>query len=192
VPSSRAGSQRALPRLLSWSSLSYGRELGRVGARLISTLGRSEIPFAGLGGDSVSKRPKRTLDWAKIHEHVPGHWEFRLDVYQEGDPRYDELLLDPEVLPPGPPIPPALEGRRRRDAGYSLAEMRERIGGEEGYLVHPETGQRDFVSLKPWANADPEKTRCYPGYWFVPEKGHEEKYQALTRRHLKDKRDHHE
>lgn len=73
-----------------------------------------------------------------------------------------------------------------------LAEMRERIGGEEGYLGHPETGQRDFVSLKPWANADPEKTRCYPTYKFVPEKDHEEEYQALMRRYLEDEQGHEE
>jgi hypothetical protein len=113
----------------------------------------------------------------------------RLEVYQEGDEGYDELLLDPSL--PGPPIPKELEGRRRRDAGYSLAKMREMIGGEEGYLIHP-PGERHFVSLRPWANADPETTRCYPIYRFVPERGREEEYQARVRRYLEERQGHKE
>jgi hypothetical protein len=62
--------------------------------------------------------------------------------------------------------------------------MRERIAGEEGYLLRPQSGERHFVSLKPWSNADPDTTRCYPVYRFVPEKNHKEEYQARVRRYL--------
>ena len=128
---------------------------------------------------------KRRYPGSDLHEGIPGHWELLLQVYQEGHKDYDELLLDPSM--PGPPIPKELEGRRRRDAGYSLAKLRQTIGGQEGYILNPQSGERHFLSLKPWANADPETTRCYPVYRFVPDQSHEEEYQARLRRYLEEK-----
>jgi hypothetical protein len=44
-----------------------------------------------------------------------------------------------------------------RPAGLSIAELRKRFGGDEGE-VRDLSGKTHFVSLKPWADSDPDKT----------------------------------
>lgn len=53
--------------------------------------------------------------------------------------------------------------------GRSLVEWRERFGGDEGELTDPLLGQRHRVSLKPWADADPDTTFLRFGFAFEPD-----------------------
>jgi hypothetical protein len=46
----------------------------------------------------------------------------------------------------------------RQDPGFSLAELRERLGGDEGHISDP-FGNKHFVSLKQYANHHPTNTR---------------------------------
>lgn len=82
-----------------------------------------------------------------------------MDVVREADPRYNELF------PQGfPDLQRSLGGHRYRD-GLTLEMLRERLGGDEGYLSHPDAG-RFFVSLYEWKN-EPSTTRFFPRFRFI-------------------------
>lgn len=42
--------------------------------------------------------------------------------------------------------------------GVPLREIRRILGGDEGYWKHPATGESLFVSVKRWADRDPDTT----------------------------------
>ena len=53
--------------------------------------------------------------------------------------------------------------------GPSLAEWRERFGGDEGELTDPMLRQTHRISLQPWADADPDTTSLRFDFMFVPD-----------------------
>lgn len=61
------------------------------------------------------------------------------------------------------------EGKVRRPE-LTLAAWRKQLGGDEGYLYHPATGDKVLVSLKPWANADPKNTYISIEFRFYPQR----------------------
>lgn len=93
-------------------------------------------------------------------ENTPGKHTLEIYEYQAGDPRYDF------ELPPGAIV-----------MKPSVASFRRQIGGEEGLIVGP-GGDRYFISLKPWANVDQEKTLLRMEFHFAPE------FTPLTRQQL--------
>ncbi len=63
----------------------------------------------------------------------------RITAFQKDDPRYQ--------LASG-----------KGNKGLSIAQLRKRFGGDEGEIPDPYLGHMHHISLKPWANEDPEKT----------------------------------
>lgn len=91
--------------------------------------------------------------------------KFHLEIYdyQDGDPRYERSET---VLPPG-----AIAYKP------SVASFRRQIGGEEG-LIAGGNGEKYFISLKPWADADQEKTLLRMEFGFYPH------FEPLTRQQI--------
>jgi hypothetical protein len=54
-----------------------------------------------------------------------------------------------------------------------------RFGGDEGVTVDPAVGQTHHISLKPWANADPNKTHIRIGFHFIPKQPIPPQHQHL-------------
>lgn len=102
-------------------------------------------------------RESESLQGPQVHEHVPGKWELTFEVLEATNPRYHEVLYG---------------SLRRGQTGYTLSAMREKLGGDDGFVVDP-SGKRHLVSLSAWAKADPQSTRCHVGFRFIPERGHE-------------------
>ncbi len=75
-------------------------------------------------------------------ENNTGNVTVRIVGFQKGDPRYQ--------LASG-----------KGDKGLSIAQLRKRFGGDEGEISDPYHGHLHHISLKPWANKDPEKTFLY-------------------------------
>ena len=72
-------------------------------------------------------------------ENNTGNVIVRIVAFQKGDPRYQ-----------------AANGKGER--GLSVAQLRKRFGGDEGEIPDPIYGQMHHISLKQWANEDPETT----------------------------------
>ncbi len=69
----------------------------------------------------------------------PGNVTVHIVAFQRDDPRYQ--------LASG-----------KGNKGLSIAQLRKRFGGDEGEIPDPYHGDMHHISLKPWANEDPEKT----------------------------------
>lgn len=52
--------------------------------------------------------------------------------------------------------------------GHPISQWRKEFGGGEGDVVHPGTGNKHHVSLKPHAHLDPDKTYLAITYRFRP------------------------
>ena len=50
------------------------------------------------------------------------------------------------------------------EPGVSLRQLRHALGGDEGFMTHPVTGEPVPVSLAPWADADPDTTIIRIGF----------------------------
>jgi hypothetical protein len=95
-------------------------------------------------------------------ENVPGKYHLEIYEYQADDPRYEF------ALPPG-----AIVYRP------TVASFRRQIGGEEGLIIGP-SGDKYFISLKPWAGKNQEKTLLRMEFGFTPD------FKPLTRQQLLD------
>ena len=102
----------------------------------------------------------------------PGPWKLNVVPYEKDDP--EQFLL----APPG-----HLENELVTNPGWSLAEFRERLGGEQGYLEDPE-GKSHLFSLKPWASADPNTQRFR--VQFVGPVRHDPNLTAQIRKLMQD------
>lgn len=69
--------------------------------------------------------------------------------------------------------PGSLGSGRRGYQGTPLGEFRAALGGDEGEIIDPFSGQPYHLSLAPYANADPETTFLRIQFIFTPD-GHEE------------------
>lgn len=87
-----------------------------------------------------------------MFKDAPGTVEVSVIAYRSGDPRFQ--VSD--------------EGGQTRNEGVSLAEMRARLGGDEGGIADPFKGLIHQISLQPWANADPNETFIRLAFWFQP------------------------
>lgn len=96
---------------------------------------------------------------------IPGHFELRMAVHTEDS------------------IPPyaGLTDRVGQPSGYTFEQMARRIGGRDGYLIDA-LGSRHPVSLAAWSEMDVH-VRFFPTFYFKPDPGFEERYQALLRKH---------
>lgn len=81
---------------------------------------------------------------------VPGRWEVLLEEVARGEA--EQTLSD----------------GTRRLPGQTLAELRSRLGGDEGELGDPRHG-RHRVSLARWRDADPQ-TRLRVSFIFTPDR----------------------
>jgi hypothetical protein len=90
----------------------------------------------------------------------PGHFEASLFAWTEGEEPDDELFRRALEL--------ALE-KGVRELGRTLADMRAQFGGDEGFVNGPEPQGRFAVSLAPWRDADPDRTRLMPRFRWVPD-----------------------
>ncbi|QBD78647.1 hypothetical protein EPA93_22710 [Ktedonosporobacter rubrisoli] len=72
-------------------------------------------------------------------ENITGNVTVHIVAFQKGDPRYQFAS-------------------GKGDKGLSIAQLRKRFGGDEGEIPDPYSGQMHPISLKPWADKDPEKT----------------------------------
>ena len=91
------------------------------------------------------------MDEAQMRHLRSLRWTVELVPYQAGDPTARIVAHKPsgDVMVPDP--------------GYSLAELRAMIGGNEGELTDP-FGNKHRVSLKKYVNSDPVKTRFRVNY----------------------------
>lgn len=69
--------------------------------------------------------------------------EIKINPFPDGDPDYQLIGRDGKVYP----------------GGETIAEWKRRLGGDEGYVIHPLTKNKLPLSLVPYAHLDPEKTR---------------------------------
>jgi hypothetical protein len=69
--------------------------------------------------------------------------------------------------------PDNLGDERRSYQGAPLGEFRAALGGDEGEIIDPFSGQSYHLSLAPYAHADPETTYLRVQFIFTPD-GHEE------------------
>lgn len=104
-----------------------------------------------------------------IHKYISGHYELHLEVYSPEDPRASEDVI---------------KGVKRGEAGYSLRDLRTMIGGDEGLATDPFLGERHRLSLKEWQDADPERTRCYLSYRFVPDESDAQRAQEYLAKYV--------
>jgi hypothetical protein len=88
----------------------------------------------------------------------PGHYEAHLVAWIEGDDPDDEPLRGAVRL---------ARERSGTEPGRTLADMRAEFGGDEGFVKGPERSGRYAVSLAPWRDADPERTRLMPSFKWV-------------------------
>lgn len=95
----------------------------------------------------------REAELARIRARVGGEYEVSLEVFYAGDR-------------PNTPTPVA-DFVSSAGGGYTLRELRARIGGQSGYIMGPE-GKRYLVSLKPWEGANPDLTHLIVRFRFVP------------------------
>ncbi|MGH3116170.1 MAG: hypothetical protein ACRDQ2_03495 [Gaiellales bacterium] len=82
----------------------------------------------------------------------PGRFVVTLDVVAPDDPRFEQELV---------------EGRKYSEAGYSLGELQDKLGGSEGFLSAPD-GSKCHLALSAWLPADP-RSRFYPRFAWVPD-----------------------
>jgi hypothetical protein len=108
---------------------------------------RTYVQFAYRG--RLQDRPKADPEqWARLkHTRVD---RMELHAINVGDP-YWGVPSDEDDLP-----------------GCSLREMRERLGGDEGFLTDDE-GRQHRVSLRQWRTADPDRTRIVVKQMHEPE-----------------------
>ncbi len=83
---------------------------------------------------------------------IAGRVEVNVTAFKDGDARYQ--IID-------------RAGRRRND-GILLADMRRALGGDEGTLPDPAVGEKHHISLKPWAEEDPQRTFILVTFKFIP------------------------
>lgn len=97
---------------------------------------------------------------------IPGTVDAYVRVYQEGDPSLRRELPDGRVI---------------ANPGMTLAEFRQLLGGDEGYLTDPAyRGEKHFVSVAAYKDADPQKTRVTFGFRFIPKKPIPEEFKGLV------------
>lgn len=89
-----------------------------------------------------------------------GKFYLEIYAYQDGDPRYET------------PLPPGAIAYKP-----NVASFRQQIGGEEG-LISGSNGEKYYISLKPWAGADQQKTLLRMEFGFYPH------FVPLTRQQL--------
>ena len=109
----------------------------------------------------------------RLSEHIPGKvvvvtWAFVNGASEPQVTRSDGRVVA-YTFDGGPP---PFRGR-------PLAEWRRRFGGDEGELTDPALGQRHRISLKPWADADPDTTLLRFDFAFVPDQPIAPEHQHL-------------
>jgi hypothetical protein len=115
-------------------------------------------------GSQLSESTSRDSELADIRRRAGGKYEASLLVFEKG-----------EV----PDLPaPVAEYVTPDEGGYSLAEMRQRLGGDSGHIRGPD-GNMHFVSLEQWRESDPQITRVIVRFRFVP--GDDDLYAELIR-----------
>lgn len=70
--------------------------------------------------------------------------------------------------------------------GLTLADWRERLGGDEGEFTNPATGEKVQISLKQWAREDPKNTYINIGFYFTPTKPVAPEYAHLFPPNIND------
>jgi hypothetical protein len=88
-----------------------------------------------------------------LYRGVPGRIITTVEAFEEGDPRYQEVLPDGSVIAHGVP----------------LGVLRAKFGGDEGEVTDVFYGQKHRISLKPWASVDPQRTHIAIKFYFVPD-----------------------
>lgn len=84
---------------------------------------------------------------------VPGKLTIRVQPFADGDPGYKIIMGSGKTAP----------------GGYTIAEWRKRLGGDEGYIRGPGNTGRTLLSLTPYTALDPNKTRLFIAYSFAPD-----------------------
>lgn len=104
--------------------------------------------------DNASKKPD--------YRNVPGHVKITMNVYRKGDPA-GLTVMDGRVV----------------QMGYTLAQLREWLGGDEGTWREPLKGTDFTVSLKPFKDLDQENTYVVFGYMFMPDPEYAKQHPEL-------------
>jgi hypothetical protein len=102
--------------------------------------------------------PMTVEQWHALHPgHVPNVPPDVLERHRALGP--DGFTLEVVAAPRGEPsmIARAPDGTPLQ-MGKPLRKCREEFGGDEGLVTHPFTGEMLSVSLRPWADADPDDT----------------------------------
>ena len=90
-------------------------------------------------------------------------WAIEIEVHQEKDPGTVEQTLH---KPGGNVI--------IYDPDYKIAQLLDKLGGDEGTITDP-TGNKHYLSLKPYVGMDQNTTRIrikYKSNHFAREQGH--------------------
>lgn len=95
-----------------------------------------------------------------LYEGIPGTVTVQIEVFQEENRRSKR------------------EGSGK--TGISLAQLRQMFGGDEGEMADPYHGKMHRISLRPWDDADAEKTFLHITFRFVPEKPRTDLSPELT------------
>jgi hypothetical protein len=99
---------------------------------------------------------------------VKGKYQLRIEIKTPGDEDYEEVIVP--------------SGAKWSTAGESLRELRARLGGDEGLIVNDYTGEKHAISIAHLQGADPDATRCYVVYEFMPDPTDMDNYQEASRR----------
>jgi hypothetical protein len=105
-----------------------------------------------LGYDIVSEPPPGTEGIERREGPIAGYATMEVEYLSRNDPK----LLK------------SLPGREPVRLGMTLAELREKIGGNEGYLVGP-TGERFFVKIPGGLDEDDVRARFSFKIWDKPQ-----------------------
>jgi hypothetical protein len=99
---------------------------------------------------------------------VRGEYEVTIEVKTPSDDDYDEVIIPPDA--------------RWGTTGESLRELRQHLGGDEGFITNVYTGRQHRVSIAHLRDFHPDETRCFVVYRFVPDPSDGDKYQEASRR----------
>ncbi len=89
----------------------------------------------------------------RTYQEIPGTVTMSVEAFQAGDSRFEQEV----------------DGRLIRK-GTQLARLRDLFGGrDEGQIRDPYHGDYFLISLKQWADADPDNTYIHVSFQFIPD-----------------------
>jgi hypothetical protein len=115
-------------------------------------------------GNQLTESIDRNSELAQIQATAGGEYQASLLVFTRGE--------EPDLPTPLEEYVTAEEG------GYTLEEIRRRLGGDAGYNKGPD-GRMHLVSLEQSRDADPQMTRVVVRFRFVPRD--QEAYREMIR-----------